>query len=57
MKQKKTNLQSSAGIAKYDNENINSIKIKPQWILYFGFIIAIFILFISYFYGTWPKIH
>lgn len=57
MIQKKTNLQSSAGIAKYDDDDKTAIKIKPQWILYFGILLSFFILLLSYFYGTWPRIH
>ncbi len=56
MKSKSTNLQSSAGITKYDDYTKESISLYPKWIIYFGFIISLFILLMSYFYGTWPKV-
>lgn len=57
MKKKSINLQSSSRIQSYEDNDKKSIIIKPQWILYFGFFISFFILFISYIYGTWPNIH
>lgn len=45
----------SEHLCKDDNKKM--IIIKPQWILYFGIVISLIILFFSYIYGTWPNIH
>ncbi|MDV0447481.1 hypothetical protein MsAg5_13800 [Methanosarcinaceae archaeon Ag5] len=53
-KGKGNGLQSSAGLMRYYDADKKSITIKPQYVLIAGIVIALVILAISYFYGTWP---
>jgi preprotein translocase subunit Sec61beta len=53
-KKKGSGLQSSAGLMRYYEADKKSIAIKPLYVLIAGFAVAILILLISYFYGTWP---
>ncbi|WNY26665.1 preprotein translocase subunit Sec61beta [Methanolapillus ohkumae] len=53
-KSKGNGLQSSAGLMRYYDADKKSITVKPQYVLIAGVVIAVAVLLISYFYGTWP---
>jgi len=53
-KQKGNGLQSSAGLMRYYDADKKSIAIKPLYVLIAGVAIALLVILISYFYGTWP---
>ncbi|MCL2862633.1 MAG: preprotein translocase subunit Sec61beta [Methanimicrococcus sp.] len=54
-KQKKGNgLQSSAGLMRYFDADKKAITFKPIYVLIAGAAVALFVIMISYFYGTWP---
>jgi len=55
-KQKGNGLQSSAGLMRYYDADKKSIAIKPMYILIAGVFIALLVLLISYFYGSWPLV-
>ena len=53
-KQKGNGLQSSAGLMRYFDADKKAITFKPIYVLVAGVFIALFVLIVSYFYGTWP---
>jgi Preprotein translocase subunit Sec61beta len=53
-KQKGNGLQSSAGLMRYYDADKKSIAIKPVHVLVTGVVVALLVILISYFYGTWP---
>lgn len=54
VKQKGNGLQSSAGLMRYFDADKKAITFKPLYVLIAGVIIGLFVLVVSYFYGTWP---
>jgi len=53
-KQKGNGLQSSAGLMRYYDADKKAIAVKPLYVLIAGVAVALLVILISYFYGTWP---
>lgn len=53
-KKKGNGLQSSAGLMRYFDADNKAITFKPIYVLIAGILIGLFVLIISYYYGTWP---